>query len=152
MQRFRFRLERVFEWRKRLCALEEDRLRNCLIELAHAEDRLAHLKAQTLATELEFSKHGALAVTDLRALAAYRLDSSRKERSLLSSLEAQLHEANQQRGKVVAERRHVQMMERLRNKSLREHQSAIDKGFDALALECYSSKLVSGKNCTNVGL
>ena len=46
MQRFRFRLERVLEWRRKKCQLEESRLAVCL-GLVHATERqIERLRAE----------------------------------------------------------------------------------------------------------
>jgi hypothetical protein len=143
MQRFRFRLERVLRWQTDVCALEEAALRECLLALARADDQVAHLKAEILATEQEWLHRPTLAAGDLRALAAYRTEGRRRLNLLGAEQRTRAEAADRQRQKLVDARRRLHIMERIRARAWAEYTATLDREFDALALECHLSKGVA---------
>lgn len=143
MQGFKFRLQRVLQWQVKVCHLEEEGTRLCRLAVTEAEERIAQLRAESLVAEQDLLGHRAIAASDLIALARYRVqvalrgrDLEVQRQSFVSALEEQLH-------KLMAARRKLRQMETLRDRSLREHNLAVDRELESLALECHLSKWVS---------
>ena len=146
MQRFRFRLQRVLQWQERVCRLEEDRFHQCMADVAETGEKLAHLAAQRVAIEREISSQRALFPADLYALEEYRRSAVEQQHALDREREVRLAALAAQREKLLAERRRLHIIEKLRERALQEHTRAADRETEALSLESYLSNWVSGTN------
>jgi flagellar export protein FliJ len=143
MQRFQFRLQRVLHWQERVCRLEEDKLRTCLAEVAETEEKLARHAAECIAIEQEFSNQPALAPPDLQALAAFRHKAVTAVQLLEQERQRRQTSLDAQRQKLLAERRRLQIIEKLRERALQEHTRAADRELEALSHESYLSTWIS---------
>lgn len=143
MQQFRFRLQRILQWQERTCRIEEDNLRERLAEVAETENKLARLVAERAAIEEEFSGQTAMAPSDLRALAVFRRKTILDQQALEQESRKRRSALDAQRQKLLAERRRLQMIEKLRSRALEEHTRAADRELEALSLESYLSTWVS---------
>lgn len=146
MQRFQFRLQRVLQWQERVCHLEEDKLRTCLAEVAETEERLARHAAECIGIEQEFSNQAALAPGDLQALAAFRRKAVMDVQTLEHERQRRQAALDAQRQKLLAERRRLQIIEKLRERALQEYTRAADRELEALSHESYVSTWISRKN------
>ena len=143
MQPFRFRLERVFEWQRTVCHLEEEKTRLCQFAIAETEEKLAQLKADSLATEHELLKLPAIAAAELKALAHFRLKVVRQGRALAAEKQTRVQALETQTQKLLAQRHRLRLIEKLRERALDEYTLAADRELETLALECHLSKWVS---------
>ena len=143
MQPFRFRLERVFDWQQTVCHLEEEKMRLCRFAIAETEEKLAQLKAGSLATEHELFKRPALSAADLKALAEFRLKVIKQGRALAAEKQARIQALETQTQKLLAERHRLRLTEKLRERALAEYTLAADRELETVALECHLSKWVS---------
>lgn len=143
MQRFQFRLQRVLQWQQRVCRLEEDKLRTCLAEVAETEEKLAHHAAECIAIEQEFSHQPALAPPDLQALAAFRRKAATDVQLLEQQRQARQTALDTRRQKLLAERRRLHIIEKLRERALQEYTRAADRELEALSHESYLSTWIS---------
>lgn len=139
MQQFRFRLERVLQWQQRICRLEEEKLRQAAAYAAEADEKLAGLAAQRVAIEQEFSNQATLAPADLQALGEYRRRAVVTRLSLERERETRRAALAAQREKLLAERRKMEVIEKLRERALQEHTRAADREAEALSHESYLS-------------
>ncbi len=148
MPSFHFRLQRVLDWQQKICQAEEEKLRLCLLEVAHCQENVAKLAARSVALEQEFLDQRAMVPADLKAFAEFRRSTVRQRRELL--LEQQKREAvlGEQRQTLVAERRKLQVFEKLRQRAWNEHTAAADRELEALALESYLSALIKRRSTT----
>lgn len=146
MQRFQFRLQRVLEWQERVCRLEEDKLRTCQAGAAETEERLARHAAECIAIEHEFSSQPALAPADLQALAAFRRKAVADVQVLEQERQSRQAALDAQRQKLLAERRRLHVIEKLRERALQEYTRAADRELEALSHESYLSTWISRKN------
>jgi len=113
MTAFRFRLERVLEWRRTELELEESRLQQLIKALMELDSERARIEAAGIRAEIEVRAWRPLAGSDLEALAAFRqhvvgrekqIEARRDEaRRRVESQQAALLEARR-RCNVVAER------------------------------------------------
>lgn len=143
MQPFRFRLERVLDWQQTVCHLEEERTRVCRFAIAETQEKLAQLKADSLATEHELLKRQAIAAADLKALAQFRLNVVKQGRALAAEMQLRIQALEKQTQKLLAERYRRRLIEKLRERALHEYTLTADRELEALALEGYLSKWVS---------
>ena len=143
MQRFQFRLQRVLQWQERVCRLEEDKLRTCVADVAETEERLARHAAECIAIEQEFSSQQTLAPPDLQALAAFRRKAVTDVQLLEQERQRRQAALDAQRQKLLAERRRLQIIEKLRERALQEYTRAVDRELEALSHESYLSTWAS---------
>lgn len=145
MKNFRFRLQRVLEWQEKVCHLEHENLRRCRADVSATEEKLAQLDAQSIVIEQEFLQNRTIAPADLKALAEYRRRTAGDRNALGRERERQLGLVAQQREKFVSEQRRLHIIEKLRERALREHTLAADREVEALSLESYLATWVSGR-------
>jgi hypothetical protein len=139
VQRFRFRLQRILEWQQRVCQMEEEQLRQRLAEAAETQEKLAQLAAGSVAIEQEFLSQPRLAPADLKALAEFRRKTVAERRVLGSEQAARQAAVTVQRDKLRAEKRTLQVYEKLRERAHVEYVLAVDRELEALGLESYLS-------------
>lgn len=141
MLSFRFRLQRILDWQQRVCQMEEEQLRQRLAEAAGTQEKLAQLSAKSVAIEEEFFNQPRLAPADLKALAEFRRKTVSERRLLGSEQAAQQAAVTAQRDKLRAEKRTLQVYEKLRERAHAEYTLAADRELEALGLESYLSTL-----------
>lgn len=139
MPPFRFRLRRVLQWQERICRLEEDKLRQFAAEVAETDAKLSRLAAERVSIEQEFAGHASLSPRDLQALAQYRRRAAMQRVAFEQEREARLAVLTGQREKLLAERRKLQVMEKLRDRALQEHTRAVEREIEMVSYESYLS-------------
>ena len=72
MQRVQFRLDRVLEWRRKQCGMEENRLAACLIHVQDTERKTEALRAERTAIDRELLTRQAIPAVDFLNLGRYR--------------------------------------------------------------------------------
>jgi flagellar export protein FliJ len=143
VRRFEFRLQRVLQWQQKLCRVEEDKFRLCQSNLAEAEQKLVRLADERRAIEQEFSSHPNLSLVDLRALAAFRQKSVTDEQAFRRERENRGQALDAQRQRLIAARRRLELIEKLRERALDEYTRAADRELEALSHESYISTWLS---------
>ena len=143
MRRFQFRLQRILQWQHRVCRVEEEKLHGCLSQVGETEEKLARLAAQRVAIEHEFATQAAMAPPDLQALAAFRHKTVLARQALEHERQSRLDALNAQRQKLLAERRRLQVIEKLRERALQDHTRAADREEEAVSHESYLSTWLS---------
>src|ERR1035441_143597 len=100
MQRFRFRLDRVLEWRRKEYRVEETRLAAC-VALVHAtEQRIERLRAERASIERELLLRSAIPAADFFNLGRYRLRAAKEEIELAEERRRHLLATAEQRVRV----------------------------------------------------
>ena len=146
MQPFRFRLQRILDWQAKVCQAEEEKLRLCLAELARSEQVLAQLAAQTVTVEREFLAQADFAPLDLKALAEFRRRTTLDRVRLLNEQGKVKQALAAQREKWLAERRRLEILDKLRERAKAAYTAALDKELETLALESYLTRLVTRRS------
>jgi hypothetical protein len=118
-------------------------MRLCRFAIAETEEKLAQLKAGSLATEHELFKRPALTAADLKALAEFRLKVIKQGRALAAEKQARIQALEKQTEKLQAERHRLRLIEKLRERALADYTLAANRELETLALECHLSKWVS---------
>ena len=143
MRRFEFRLQRVLQWQQKICRLEEDQFRIRQADFSQAEQKMARHAAERAAIELEFSAPSHLAPAELAALAAFRRKSASDAQVLERERDSRLAALNAQRQKLLAARRRLEVIEKLRRRALDEYTRQADRELEALSHESYLSTWLS---------
>ena len=146
MPPFRFRLQRVLDWQQKVCQAEEERLHLRLLDAAQCRENLAKLAARSVAMEHEFLDQRAMFPRELKAFAEFRRSTAKERLELTRELEKKDGLLAQQRQKLLAERRKLEVFERLRERAWKEHSVAADRELEALGLESYLSAFVKRRS------
>jgi flagellar export protein FliJ len=141
MTSFRFRLEKVLDWRRQQMELEEARFKQQTAAVAGLDGACAALEAAGIRAELEVRTWSPLAGNDLAALAGFRLHTRRQEQEI-ARLRAEAQKKLEALQTTMLEaRRRCRLLERLRERRLAEWQAACDRELEELAGESYLAGL-----------
>ena len=133
----------MLSWQERVCRLEEEKLRQTTHEAAETDQRRAQLDALWVGIEQEFSGQALLAAPDLRALAEYRKKVVGDRQALEQERQTRMAAVQVQRGKVLAERRKLEVIAKLRERALQEYTRAADREMETLSPESYLANWVN---------
>jgi hypothetical protein len=140
MTSFRFRLEKVLEWRRLQLEQEEARFRQQAAALATLDRSRAELQAAGIRAEVQVREFRALAGADLSALGAYRADVRRRETSLADQRQECARElASRQQALIEAQRR-CRLLERLKERRLAEWREGLERELQELASESFLAR------------
>ena len=140
MLAFRFRLERVLEWRKKKSHLEESRLAACLALVHETEQKLAHLRAERRHIERELLDHSSIPAAEFANLGCYRLHAARREGDLAEERRQRLESASEQRARVQQARRNVKLLEKMRERRLEEYSIQASRELEQTAGESHLTR------------
>jgi flagellar export protein FliJ len=146
MMPFKFRLERVLEWRELQMRAEEEKLAVAQQRLEAVEHRIRALASAELKSEWGLRKLPAVAGTDLHALSAFQ-DRARKLREGLE-LEKQQGEKQvaAQRTRLLRARKDFRVIERLRENRLSAWQYLSAREIESIAADAHNSKLIRSRD------
>jgi hypothetical protein len=144
MNAFRFRLEKVLEWRGKQLELEENKFRREIAALAALDCVRAELEAAGVKAEVQVRQSRTILGRELAALGEFRL--------LVRSREADIARQRAERVKSLAARkaalleaqRRCRLLERLRDRRLEEWRLAGNKETEDLASETYLAQWTPG--------
>ncbi len=137
MTTFRFRLQRVLEYRQTQLELEEVTLRQQAAALAELDRGRAGLEAAGVQAERQVRQGAELDGADLAALAAFRASLRRRAQELAARRAECAGLIAQQRGAVTEARRRCRLLERMRERRLAEWNAAYDRELETTAAESY---------------
>ena len=100
MQRFQFRLERVLEWRRKQCRMEENRLAACFGLVQATERKIEQLRAERTSIDRELLTRYAIPAADLLNLGLYRLRANQQEIELAEERRQRVLSASEQCARV----------------------------------------------------
>jgi flagellar export protein FliJ len=137
MQPFRFRLEKVLEWRRTQLELEEENYRRHTAVLAEIDRRRAELEASGIAAEQVLRAWNPVSAGELEALGHFRVHVRAKEiEMLVPRAEAQRRLAAQE-AVLLEARRRLRLLEKLKERKLSQWRAAAAKELDEMAAEAY---------------
>jgi flagellar biosynthesis chaperone FliJ len=142
MQRFQFRLDRVLEWRRKQCQMEEKRLADCLALVRAAKRKVAQLQAERAAVERELLERSAIPAADFLNLGRYRVRADKEETEAAEERRQRLLSAAEQRARVQRTRQRVRLLEKMRDRRLEEHTAAAGRELENLAAEAYLARWI----------
>jgi len=140
MQRFQFRLDRVLEWYRKKCRMEESRLAACLARVYATERSIRQLLAERDAIEHELLVRTAIPAADFQNLGRYRLRAAKEEIDLSEERRRRLAAAAEQRARVQKAQQRVKLVEKMRERRLEEHNIAFARELENVAAEAYLAK------------
>src|SRR3954462_12260938 len=121
MTSFRFRLERVLDFYRDLCAIEERQLAGCLSALNDVRESIAKLQAERTSIDRDFAARETIGARELVSLGLYRLRASHLAAELHQQSDCRQAEVDAQRATVQEARRRVRLVENLRQRRHSEH-------------------------------
>jgi flagellar biosynthesis chaperone FliJ len=140
MQKFRFALESVRQWRRVRAELEEAKLHELLAGLERMGQAAQGLEQMRLDAEQTVFSASTVASEQLVRLDAYR----RHLQAQRVSLEAKRRERRQaiaeQQGRVLEARRALRLLEKLRERQLANWQVEVDRELEAMIAEVYLAR------------
>jgi flagellar export protein FliJ len=140
MRQFQFRLERVLEWRRKKCRLEETRLAACVALVHAAEQKIESLRAERASIERELLLRDAIPAADFLNLSRYRLRADKEAIELAEERRRRVLAADGQRARVQQAQQRVKLLEKMRERRLEEHTAAANRELESLAAEAYLAR------------
>jgi len=137
MQQFQFRLDRVLDWRRKQCEMEESRLAACLALVQAMERKIELLRAERASIDAELIKRTAIPAADFQNLGRYRLRAGQQEAELMEQRRQRLQSAAEQRARVQQAQQRVKLLEKLRDRRLAEYTTAASRELEEAAAEAF---------------
>jgi hypothetical protein len=139
MKKFSFPLDRVLAWRTTQTRLEEAALEKLRSELRALDQQRTNLDESLVDARDSLLGSRSATSIEIAALEHYRAASAQQVVRIAHN-RAGIEQKIAQQMKVVAERRHARLLEKLRERRLAEWRAAADKEVEQLAEESYMSK------------
>jgi hypothetical protein len=140
MQRFQFRLERVLQWRRKKCQMEESRLAICHGLIHATEGQIEHLRAERMSIDRELLERSTIPAADFLNLSHYRLRASQDAVELANELQRRILSASEQRARVQRAQQGVKLLEKMRERRLDEHTALEGRELEQVAAEAYLAR------------
>jgi flagellar export protein FliJ len=140
MTPFRFRLEKVLEWRRIQLEQEEARFRHQSDALAAIDRSRAELEAAGIRAEVQVREWSPLAGNDLAALSAYRAHVRRSESRLAEERQACQRELAARKRDLLEAQRRCRLLERLKERRFGEWREGFDRELQELASESFLAR------------
>jgi hypothetical protein len=150
MARFQFRLARVLDWYQEQCRLEEDRLRVLAELAARAETEIELHRKEVLAHQTELIQSPSLHVFELTALSSFCRQAKKREAQLSEHWKNTRSSLENQRKLVLTAQQRLQLLGKLRDRRLGEHQYQEARELEELASESHLAAFVRGMNENNL--
>jgi flagellar export protein FliJ len=141
MTAFRFRLEKVLQWRRKQLDLEEAKYQQRVREIAELEAERSSMEAAGIGAETQVRAWSPVTGSDLAALASYRKYVAVQEQQVDVRCADARKRAEEQQKAMFEARRRCQLLERLRERRMAEWQTAADKELEQLAAESHLARL-----------
>jgi hypothetical protein len=150
MQPFRFRLDRVLEWRRKKCQIEESRLA-AYLGLVHAADlKIERLRVERKSIDQGLLEQLAIPGADFLNLSRYRLRADKEEIELAEERRQRVHAVGEQRTRVHQAQQGVKLLEKLRDRRLQEHLALAAHELEQTAAESYLSRWSQARHAESV--
>jgi flagellar protein FliJ len=141
MKAFEFRLQRILEFRLQQAEVERAQLQKLLAYLRQIEDEAQNLQGQIFDARQDAERQPALTGGDFLALAQFEAFVVRRT-TFINGQKTQLQpQIERQRAATVEAERNVKLLERLRERKLKEWTAARDKELDELAADSHLARL-----------
>lgn len=150
MPAFRFRLARVLDWYQERCRLEENRLRALAELAARAESEIDRHRKEVLAHQTELFQSQNLHAFELTALGSFCRHAKKREGQLFEHWKNSQRTLENQRKVVLAVQQRLQLLEKLHDRRLAEHQYQEARELEELASESYLATFVRSLNENNL--
>ncbi|HEY2016254.1 MAG TPA: hypothetical protein VGH38_22275 [Bryobacteraceae bacterium] len=149
MTSFRFPLQRVLEWRRTQLELEEIQYRRQVAALAELDRQRADLETAGKVAEAQVREWNPLAGGDLEALGGFRLHVKARQRDMVAPRAECLKQLERQQQRMLEARRRLRLLERLKERQLKEWRTVCNKELEELASESYMAKWSAGRKAAD---
>jgi hypothetical protein len=137
VEKFKFRLQRVLDFRVTQLELEEQKFRLETEALAEV-DRLAEaLKAEAAEAERRVLLADAITGTDLQALGYFRIEFRKRETALQARRAERMRSLAARQAAMMEARRRCKLLERLKERRFQEWRTAAESELESLASESF---------------
>lgn len=137
MTPFRFRLQKVLEWRRAQLDLEQANYRRHAAILAGLDRQVAELQAAGSSAERLVRSWNPVAGGELDALGSFRVHVKQRETEMAVPRAEARKRLAAQHAVLLEARRRLRLLERLQERRLAEWRAALDKEIDETAAEAY---------------
>jgi flagellar biosynthesis chaperone FliJ len=134
---FRFRLQKVLDWRQMQLEIEELNFKRQAAALADLDRARAELEAAAIKAEVQVRDWSPLAGRDLAALGSFRLYVKTKEREIAARRAECQEKLDAQQRVMLEARRRCRLLERLKERRFAEWDLAQNRELEQLATESY---------------
>jgi GAF domain-containing protein len=142
MNAFRFRLEKVLDWRRGELELAELKLQQLAAAVAAVDRAREELEAAGIRAETLVRDWSPLCGSDLAALDGFRFHVRKKNAELAARRAECVERLAAGRGAVLEARRRLRLLERLKERRWEAWRLARDKELEELASECHLARWV----------
>jgi len=140
MTAYRFRLQKVLDWRRTQMDIEEARYRQALAAVAGIDHARAALAAEGIHTEAEVRSWNPVTERDLAALGEFRLHVRARAAKLTAERVERVRQAEAQQAVMLEARRRYQLLERLKERGLEAWTAERDRALEQLASEAFLAR------------
>ena len=137
MKSFRFRLQRVLDWRQLRCSEEEQRLKNLTTRLSAADARVAELQVAKTTLGRDLLHSTSFYSGDLTALVGSRRRLEADERAAALLRDDCANQVLEQRRRLIGEQRECRLLEKLKAKRYIEYEYEVQRQLEAATSELY---------------
>jgi flagellar export protein FliJ len=142
---FEFPLEKVLRWRQKQQDVEAARLGRLQYELKDLERALAQVCLRRDASQQELLARGELKGRDLAALEAYKMRLGTERQRIEQHILEQRRKLTEQQARYLEARRSARLLEKLRERRLKQWRSEQNTELETLATEAFLSRWVREK-------
>jgi hypothetical protein len=146
MKRFQFPLETVRRWRLERVGIEELKLRQILAEEHKLAATKVQIQSELAQTVQQVIGQGSMQPLELESLDSFRLYVRGRVRNLESQERQCEAKIIEQRNQLLEARRQFELLERLREKAMREWRAAGNKEQEEMAAELFLAKSIRKRN------
>jgi hypothetical protein len=144
MQSFRFRLQRVLEWRTRSADAERRKVAECLAAVTATGESIARLQAESVRVEYDVLSRTKLEAQDLAALERFRLRIKKQHATLQGLRERQKSALALQQQAFASARQKQKALEILKQRRSDEHTYSEYRELEELAAEAFLAQWKRG--------
>jgi hypothetical protein len=141
MTPFRFRLEKIFAWRRMQLELEEIKFRQVSAAVIELDRAGAALETEARGTEFQVRDRNPLAGSDLAALDGFRQHAENEKKKIAARRAEALKKLEPQKLIMLEARRRCQLLERLKKRRLEEWEAALARELEDLAADSHLAAL-----------
>ena len=140
MQRFRFTLERVRQWRREQSEIEESALGELVTKRQSLIDGMELLQCERREGDAALVRCATVLAQELAAVESARQWIKTETIRLVSRVQETDKRIEQQRARVVQARRNYELLQRLKDRALQKWQQDADRELDQLAADVFLSQ------------
>ncbi len=140
MNAFRFRLEKVLDWRRTELEMEEGKYKRERAAISELDRQRAEWEASGIRAEFEVRKWSEVSGADLAALGNFRKQVKIKEAEIAQKRAERLRALAQREAAMMEARRRCRLLERLKERRRSEWSKLADRELEELASESFLAR------------